>query len=126
MPNEQNFDEVKYENEQKIIDGLFPDCPFTISIDLDELYNVVSPKNRIMLIHNNMTCICCGDVPLYKTKNQKSCGVWVNASNTEIGVTNYDCLMALYLIRWEPNCNHSFVESFDKIRYDLYEVSCGS
>lgn len=128
MPNNniEIYDEVKYEQERVAIDLMFPDCPFDICFSLDELNQIVSRKNRIMLIHNNMTCICCGDVPLYKTRNQKSCGIWVNASNTQVGVSNLDCIKALYKIHWKPTCNHRFVELFWHIKDNLYEVGCGS
>lgn len=112
----EDFDLEKWEEEQRIIDEMFPNCPFSICIDLDEMNQVVSNEPRIVI-----QCVPC-DIPCGRSGNR----IYVYVNNNGNGITNKDMIKAMIDAGYHPECDHHFLEGFDKKSNITYEPFFGS
>lgn len=95
----------KYEREFEEIERMFPDAKFTISIDIEELDDLITDKQSIIIKHV-YDCYC------YENCNKK----------TEYFCVRGEKLTQRYVIEQlikkglEIECNHIFLEGFHKTK----------
>jgi len=111
-------EEDNYERQCKLIDDMFPGAKFTISIDLNDLDNIVTDK-KFIIIQQTFNCYC------YDNMNTKNKLYTVKCLENE-SLTNEYIINELIKQGLKVNCNHIFLESFDFIKDNLYLFSCGS
>ncbi len=100
-----------YEAQQDELNKLFPDVDFTIALLLDELDEVISPLNRI-IVKQTFDCCCydgdpTGHVPVPK---------WypVHCREGE-KMTNRVVIRELARQGFSLDCNHRFLEGFERL-----------
>lgn len=96
-------DEEKYEEERKQIEEIFGDTKFTIAIPLDELDELLTDKKQV-IIKSWYGCYCYDNAP----------------RNNEYFTICGDNLTIKYILlelkrqNLHLDCNHHFIEGFDK------------
>lgn len=102
-------EEAKYNLEQDIIDSLFPDVGYEIGISLDELDEIISIHDHIV-IKNTYNCYCYNDEP----KNTD----YIDVRKIGGNITIRDVLNKFNQIKFCSDCNHRFIE-------DIYPCNSG-
>jgi hypothetical protein len=114
-----DLDMEEFENEQKIIESMFPCADFTISIELKDFDDIVSDKDTIF-IKQTFDCYCYENKKPIKTK-------YFKVINKDGVITNKTILEVLYDKKCKLNCNHRYIEGFTKINdSDTYDICTGS
>ena len=106
------------ESEFRMIDEMFPNSKFSPSIDLENLNDIVSDKKEI-IIKQDYTCYCYDNMnkrPKYYTIK---CGE--NGSLTNKYIMNELIKKDLKL-----ECEHRFLEGFNHLNDNIYELCLGS
>ena len=107
--------EDEYEKEFELIQEMFPDANFTVSIPIEELDDVVSTEQTIVM-KLNYNCHCYSECP-------KVCD-WFNIRcNTDGKITNRTILNELIKQNLKLECDHQFIEGFDKTTDVQFEIS---
>ena len=121
---EDEYDSEELEEEFETLSDMFPNAKFIVALRLSELDDVVSEATEINIVFNrNCYCFDCSrwanTSKIFRIKSKNNCKM-----------TNGYILKRLEKLRFSPNCNHIFVESFDKIddidNIPTYEVGLGS
>jgi excinuclease UvrABC helicase subunit UvrB len=109
--------DTEYETEWKIIQQMFPDAKFTISIALEKMNKIITNNDIVViqLIHN---CYCYED---NERKNE-----YVLVKNDGNGITYKNLIDALIKEQYDPNCSHYFLENFYFINEITLEPFFGS
>jgi hypothetical protein len=109
--------EEQYEAELKIIDEIFKDANFSVSIDIDELDELLTDKKQI-IIKSDYKCYCYAN-EVRQPEYFQICGDCI---------TNKYVLEELMKQNLNLNCNHYFIEGFLKsVHSDIqYEIITGS
>lgn len=110
---EKTEEQCQIENEQ--IERMFPNAKFIIAIDIDELDDIVTDK-KFITVAKTYTCYCydnCNKTPKY---------FYVTGDK----ITNRVILNKLIEYNLYIECNHCFIEGFDKISDYQFEISTGS
>ena len=96
--------EEEYEHEQRLIDEMFPTAKFSISIDYNDINELVT-KYKNIVVKNTYNCYC------YDNHPRKTDYFYIKSTSPE-GIT-YRFLIE-ELIRQDLclECNHRFVEGF--------------
>lgn len=116
---ENEDSEAEYEAEQKIIEEMFPNCPFDVSVNSGELEDDLG-QNQIEIVLNR-NCYCWDNV------GPRKLSVCVKPQENNVSVKVKDAIYALadvYGPGWQ--CNHRFLEGFDEITPGVFEVFMGS
>jgi hypothetical protein len=92
----------EFEAEFEEIHKQFPDAQFSISLSLDELDNVVINSKKVA-IKCDFTCYCYSEAP----RNSE----YFILKSTK-GITNRDLINCLIENKFDPSCNHYFLEQF--------------
>ena len=105
----------EYEKEIEMLDEMFFDAMFDVIIDINELDDLVSDKKEI-IIQQEFKCYCYKNLPrekkLYTIKGDK--------------LTNKYIINELIKQDLVLNCDHRFLEGFNNIKGNLYEIILGS
>ena len=110
--------EEQYEYEFRQIELLFPDAQFTIAIDLEDLDDVITELNTI-IIKKNYSCYC--------HANCKRNTDWFIINGEKI--TNKYVIHELIKQNLVLDCNHCFVEGFHQYPKNSncqFEICTGS
>ena len=109
-------DEAKYDEEYRKINEIFGDTDFTISIDCDELDELLTDKKQI-IIKQDYNCYC------YDAKiNSKYYTICGNK------LTLKYVLLELKRQGLKIDCNHHFIEGFIETKHSdcQFEIATGS
>ena len=93
-----------YETEIEEIDKQFPDAQFSISLPLAELDNIVINSNKVA-IKCDFKCYCYSESP--RISEHFIC------NKSKKGITNRDIVNCLIENKFDPGCDHRFLEQFD-------------
>jgi len=106
----------EYETEIMQINQMFPDALFTIAIDIDRMDEIVSQQPFIIVEHS-YDCYC------YNRPKKKD-NIYVRGDR----ITNKFIIQKLIDYGLCLECNHHFIEGFEKIRNTSYRynISIGS
>lgn len=107
----------QYEAEMKLIDEIFGDAKFNVSIDINELDNLLTEQKHI-IIKSDYKCYCYDNQPR-QAEYFEICG---------------ECITIKYVLKelmrqnLTLNCNHCFIEFFEKsidseIQYEFFAGS---
>jgi hypothetical protein len=113
---EKTQEEIDIEIRQ--IDEMFPDAKFSPSIDLENLDDKVSDKKEI-IIKQDFTCYC------YDNKNKSPKYFTVKCKENE-SLTNKYIMTELMKQKMKIDCDHRFVEGFNHLNDNVYEMWTGS
>jgi hypothetical protein len=108
-------DDLIYEEEQRQINEIFGDTEFTISIALDELDELLTERNRV-IIKSDYKCYCYDNEP----------------RNTDYFIICGDSITIKYVFLelkrqgLHLECNHHFIEGFQKDSDVQYSFHLGS
>jgi hypothetical protein len=108
---------MDFEDEIDKINEIFGDCDFTISIPLKDIDNILTTKEEIKVIHT-FTCYCYDG-------EQRDNNVYKISNKTGPMTIKY-VIQQLIKQGLECDCNHQFLESFDKIDESTFEMFFGS
>ena len=92
----------KYLREHAILESLFPDVGFDVSVPLEDLDDIVSPFDHI-IIKNVFNCYCYNENPKMTD--------YIDIKKKGGTITIRDVLNELNRIKYCCECNHSFFES---------------
>ena len=119
-----NEEADKYDQLNTQLDLLFPDAKFSICCveSIEDLNKLIDGENEIIILKITKNCYCFSNCP---TPNE-----YINVkrkSNTN-SITIRDCIETLIEYNFNPECNHMFLEGFDKTKLSSiqYEPSFGS
>ena len=106
-----------YEEEFQEIERMFPNAKFVISIELDELDTVITAQTNIV-IKQSYTCHC------YEDCKRKPNFFYIRGEN----ITNKFIIHELIEQGLEIECDHCFLEGFDKTENSecQFELATGS
>ena len=105
VENEDN--DAEYEAERKAIEEMFPNCPFDVSVNIDELDDDLG-QNDIEIVLN-CNCYCWDELGARKLS------ICVKPAENNVSVKVKEAIRALasvYGPGWQ--CNHRFMEGFDE------------
>ena len=108
-------DDLIYEEEQRQLNEIFGDTDFTISIALDELDELLTERNRV-IIKSNYKCYCYDNEP----------------RNTDFFIICGDKITIKYVLLelkkqgLHLDCNHNFIEFFQKDNECQFTIGTGS
>jgi hypothetical protein len=119
MIEDEEFDEEKYNKEQDELDRLFPDLGFSICIELEELDDIISREDRIMM-KDTRTCYCYDEC--------KESSVFIEIKNINGQITYRDLFQKLNNIKFKRSCNHHFFEGLQQCKNSniQFEMCFGS
>ena len=116
---ENEDSDAEYEAEQKIINEMFPNCPFDVSVNSGELDDDLG-QNQIEIVLDRC-CYCFDNVGARKLS------VCVKPQENNISVKVKDAIYALACVYgpgWK--CNHRFLEGFEEGSAGVFEAFMGS
>ena len=113
---EKTQEEIDIEIRQ--MDEMFSDAKFSPSIDFEELDDVVSDKKEI-IIKQDFTCYC------YDNINKSPKYFTVKCRENE-SLTNKYIMTELMKQKMKIDCDHRFVEGFNHLNDNVYEMYLGS
>lgn len=107
----------EYAAEMEELDDIFPNAKFSIAIDIDELDDIITEQNNIV-VQSTYNCYC------YDDCKRKTDFFRISGNN----MTNRFVLSKLIEQGLNLECNHIFVEGFNKIPNTncQYEIITGS
>ena len=111
-------EEEKYIRELRIIDDMFPNAKFIPSINLENLDDIVSDKKEI-IIKQNLTCYH------YDNINKRPKYFTIKCRENE-SLTNKYIMTELIKQKMKIDCDHRFVEGFNHLNNNIYEIITGS
>jgi hypothetical protein len=110
-------EEQRYEAEREMIERMYPDANFDICFTLNELDEVVSEK-KVVIIKMTHNCYCYDDCP---RQNE-----FIVVKNDGDGITTKMLVEALIRNDYDPECNHRFLELFEKVNDVTFTPFFGS
>ena len=111
--------DAEYEAERQAIKEMFPNCPFDVSVNIDELDDDMG-QNEIEIVLN-CSCYCWDEV------GHRKLSVCVRPTGNNVSVKLKEAICALadvYGPGWQ--CNHRFLEGFDEVTPGVFEAFMGS
>ena len=112
-PIEKTEDE--YEHEFELLEQMFPDAEFTVSIPIEEIDDVISTE-PIIIMKLNYNCRCYSESPKVAD--------WFNIRcNTDGKITNKTILKELLMQNLKLECDHRYIEGFQKITDVQFEIA---
>jgi len=121
---EDGYDSAELEEDFEKVADMFQNAKFIVAFHLSELDDVVSDAPEINIVFNR-NCYC-----FDRTRWRNTSKVFRIKSKNNCKLTKGYILKCLERQRFSPNCNHIFVESFDKVadidNIPTYEVFLGS
>jgi hypothetical protein len=116
--SETSFDDQAYEKEMNTISEMFPTAKFSICVSLDELNEVLSTEEHIVITCDH-SCYCHDHNP-----RNNEYFVVRKAGNH---ITCKDAISAMILGGYDPkDCNHHFLEGFCKGNGIQFDACFGS
>ena len=106
------------QREFRIIDDMFPGADFTPSIRLKDLDDIVTEEKEI-IIKQDFTCYC------YDNMNKFPKYFTVKCKENE-SLTNKYIMTELMKQKMKIDCDHRFVEGFNHLNDNIYEMWTGS
>lgn len=119
MNGDELFNEEEYLKECEIIDNKFKKCLFSISMSLSELDKPISNSNSVV-IEISHTCYC------YDKHKRPPVVYTVYKKKKNQFITNTDLIEKLIQNKYNPMCNHQFLELFEEIRPGVFSPFFGS
>ena len=116
---ENEDSDAEYEAERKAIEEMFPNCPFDVSVNIDELDDDLG-QNDIEIVLN-CNCYCWDEIGARKLS------ICVKPAENNVSVKVKEAIRALasvYGPGWQ--CNHRFMEGFNETAPGVFEVFMGS
>jgi len=109
--------EEQYEREIEEIEEMFPNAKFTIAINIEEL-DVIFTKQPAIVVKKSYNCYC------YTGCNKPSEYFYISGKN----ITTKFIINQLIEQGLELNCNHHFIEGFEKVKNSdcQFEIYAGS
>lgn len=104
--------DAEYEAEIELIETMFPNAQFTVSIPIEELDDVVT-NEPVIMVKQTYTCHC------YTNCNRQTEWYSIRGSN----ITNKYILNELIKQGLKLECDHQFIEFFHKISECQYEIA---
>lgn len=101
---------LNYESQQEEMNKLFSDAEFTIAMTLDELDEVISPLNKI-IVKQTFDCYCYDDEPADSKYVPKWFAVHCGYGEK---MTNIVVIRELVRQGFSLECNHRFLEGFGR------------
>ena len=118
VENEEDSD-AENEAERKAIDEMFPEWPFDVSVNIEELEDDLG-QNQIEIVLDRC-CYCFDNV------GGRKLSVCVKPEANNLSVKVKDAIFALACVYgpgWE--CSHRFLEGFNEVRPGVFEAFMGS
>ena len=103
------------DKDYKKIVAMFPGARFNVAISSKETKDIVSDEKRITIKHTR-SCYCYGDNPLPTQ--------YFTIEGSEL--TNKYVIEQLIIQGLHMDCNHYFLEGFNNIYDDVFEIMVGS
>ena len=107
----------KMEEENDVVAAMFPDANFQVCIGLEELDEVVSNKDQVV-VKTTHICYC------YDSTHRNN-GFYI-VRNEGWGITTKMLIEGLIQDGFHPECNHCFLEGFDKVNDITFSPFFGS
>jgi hypothetical protein len=107
----------KFECERKIIDELFPNAQFEISIELENLDSIITTKKEIKLLQT-FDCYCYQGIEGTSNANTKSDKLFIIKSNNNPMTIRY-IINELIKQNFTLECNHRFLEELQVNGHNL-------
>ena len=108
----QEKTEEQYQTEFNLINEMFSDAKFNVSIDIDELDDVLSTEKTIV-VKQTFTCHC------YSNCN-KHPSFYIIRGET---MSQKYVIQELINQKFKIECDHQFIEGFDKLNETQFEVA---
>jgi hypothetical protein len=102
MTDDDSYD---FEEEQQKMNEMFPNCKFSICIDIDEMNDIISEEPQIIIQCNPCNGYC------KKSGNR----IYIYVYNNGNGITNKDMIQAMIDANYDPDCNHIFLETWEQM-----------
>ena len=99
-----------YESNQEEINRLFPDAGFSIAFSLNELDEVITPLNRI-IVKQTFNCHCYVGEPASDAPVPKWYAIHCDEGER---MTNYVVIRELISQGFSLDCDHRFLEGFER------------
>lgn len=116
--SDSDSSDIDYEEEYKIINEMFPDLDFTISMSIKELNKVVTQKNKIQVVQR-YNCYCYSD-----RKPKKKSKVFIIEGEN---ITHKYILEQLINQGFKIKCNHRYYEGLSQHNNDYtFIIDLGS
>ena len=112
---EMNTEEEEHMRELDEIYKAFPNAKFSIAIPFNEMDTIVSLKSEIFITHSR-TCYC----------HRKPLDTQIFRINSINPITNRTILKQLISQNLDIKCSHHFVEGFDKLNENTFDIITGS
>ena len=109
--------ECIYTEEYKLLKRMFPGANFIISMNIEELDQVLSKKDSIV-IKIPYLCYC------YKEKPRTTDFIVVRRRGK--GITIRNMIEAMVKEDYNPRCAHKFLDLFEKVNDVTFEANFGS
>lgn len=111
-------DDYAFERQMTEMRKTFPKAKFTICIELDQLDEVLSNHDAIVIkiTHN---CYC------YSNNRRKDDLILVH-NTTGKAITYKDAIEAIVKYKYDPKCSHVFFEGFTHVGDCLFKTYFGS
>ena len=107
--------EDEYEQEFQLLEEMFPDAQFTVSVPIEEIDDVVSTE-PIIIMKLNYNCHCYCESP-------KVSDWFTICCNSDGTITNKTILTELMKQNMKLECDHRYIEGFDKITDVQFEIA---
>ena len=108
-------EEAKYMWELDKIYKELPNARFSVAIPYNELDTIVSLKSEIFITHSR-SCYC----------HRKPLDTQIFRINSINPITNRTILKQLISQNLDIKCSHHFVEGFDKLDDNIFDIITGS
>ena len=95
--------EQEMEEEIELINNMFPDSNFSVAIDIDELDDLITDK-QFIIVKNTYNCYC------YDNCKKNATYYYIRGTS----MTNRYVIEQLIKQGLDLECNHVFLEGFDK------------
>jgi len=119
---EYDDEDAEYKNfefKMKIIEELFPNAKFSVSIDFNDLHKVITTKKEVTLIQT-FECYC------YQHSPRPPKTFIIKSNKPMTTMTNRYIINELIKQNFELDCNHRFLESLEVNSKGIIEWYAGS
>lgn len=116
MTDNESYNTEDFEEEQRKLDEMFPNCKFSICIDTSDMDEVISNEPQIIIQCNPCEGYC------QLSGNRE----YIFVKNNGNGITNKDMILAMIEANYDPKCNHHFLEGWDKMNEITFYPFFGS
>ena len=116
---ENDDSDAEYEAERKVIEAEFPNCPFDVCVNSNELDDDLGQNDIEIVLNFNYYC--------WDEVGARKLSICVKPVENNVSVKVKEAIRALasvYGPGWQ--CNHRFMEGFNETAPGVFEVFMGS